>query len=356
MGLALTACDGYKEPNPPAQYNPQEPILQASDVRVESQVSSGEVYNMTDLIADKENIKLATITCDDLPEGYDFGAIAYVSADDFKTSSQVATEVKASGEPNVWDVEVIPDSLQQAYNDNISTEEKETTLEIRFLATTVKDSQQAIIGGADNYYGPYSIKIMPAEPARLEMPGPFLYTPGGSNGWNAEQSQWLYTTDDGVTFQGFALLEGEFKFADTTDWSGINYGASEEEGLLSTDGGAGNLTAPVNGLYWCKVNVEELTYQLTLISSCGVIGGFNNWEGDADLNTSNNLVWSGDVDFPDGGEFKFRFNGDWAVNLGGESFKYLVYDGPNLHAPGSGSYTVTLDLSRLPYSCTVIAK
>lgn len=353
-GLALTACDGYKEPNPPAQYNPQGSVLKASDVTVEGKLSS-EVYDLGTMIADKENIDLAQINCDVLPEGYSFGALAYISTDDFATSYPVAAAVEKAGIPNAWNVTLNPDSVQVAYNDNISTEEVETVLKVRFLATTVLNGQEAIVGGLDHFYGPYTLTIMPTEPAKLEMPGPFLYTPGGSNGWNQEASQQLFTLDGGTTYQGFVVIDGEFKFTDAPNWDGTNYGAGEEEGTLSTDGGAGNITVEQSGLYWCKVNVEDLTYELTPITSCGAIGDFNGWGEQDNLTSTDNLVWTGTVDFGDGGGFKFRFNDDWGINLGGDNYKYLLPDGSNLNAP-AGACTVTLDLSRLPYSCTVVAK
>lgn len=355
MGLALTACDGYKEPNPPAQYNPQETILKVSDVKVESKLTS-EVYDLTTMAADKQNIEMAQIECSVLPAGYTFGTMAYISADGFENSTPVASEVMPLGIPDVWKVEIEPEALQTAYNDGISTDVEQTKLEIRFLVTTVLEDQTAIVGGLENFYGPYSLTIMPGEPAQIEMPGPFLWTPGDSNGWNQDASMKLFTTDDGITFVGFALLsDNGFKFTDQNDWNGTNYGAGEEEGTLSTDGEAGNLTAPASGLYWCKVNVEELTYELTPISSIGIIGDCTpgGWDTSTPLATTNNIVWSGDA-LLTSGQFKFRCNDDWAVNLGGNAFNYLMPDGANLDCPGEGEYTITLDISRLPYSCTLV--
>ena len=350
MGLALSACDGYKEPNPPAQFNPQEPVLKASDVTAESKVSS-DLYDLASLMENNESIEIAQLSCSVLPEGYELGALAYVSADNFETSVPVASTVTPVGTPDLWNVVIPADSLQAAYNDGISKDTDEITLQVRFLVTTVNQGQVAIVGGLDHFYGPYSLKVLPAEPAVIEMEGPFLWTPGGSNGWSQDASQQLFTTDGGTTFVGFALLQDEFKFTNQNDWNGINYGAGEEEGTLSTDGGAGNILVPVNGLYWCKVNVEDLTYELTLISTIGAIGDFNGWSESVALSTTNNLVWTGNVDFTSGG-FKFRCNDDWAVNLGGDAYNYLLPDGPNLNVPGEGVYKVTLDLTRLPYICT----
>lgn len=355
MGLALTACDGYKEPNPPAQYNPQVSILQTSDVTVEGMLGS-DIYDLNTLSADKQNIEVAQISCEVLPEGYTFGALAYISADKFENSTPVAVTVLPAGIPDVWTVEMNPDSLQAAYNAGISKEEDKITLELRMLATTVLDEQVAIVGGLDNFYGPYSLTIQPMPPLEIEMEGPFLWTPGDANGWNQEASQRLFLYDG--NFVGFAMLSpGGFKFTDQPDWNGTNYGASAEEGVLDTAGDAGNLEVPASGLYWCNVDTESLTYNVTPISQVGIIGDAceYGWDASVPLTTTNNLVWTGDVYLISGG-FKFRCNDAWDINLGGAAYNYLMPNGDNLASPGEGEYTVTLDLSKLPYSCTLVKK
>ena len=53
----------------------------------------------------------------------------------------------------------------------------------------------------------------------------------------------------------------------------------------------------------------------------------------------------------EGDEYKFRCNNDWAINLGGVDEYNLVPNGANLKAPAAGTYTITLDLSVVPYAC-----
>ncbi len=55
------------------------------------------------------------------------------------------------------------------------------------------------------------------------------------------------------------------------------------------------------------------------------------------------------------GEYKFRCDNDWAINLGG-SLDNLTFGGDNLNFTEAGTYTVTLDLSKVPYSATVVKK
>lgn len=178
-----------------------------------------------------------------------------------------------------------------------------------------------------------------------------LYTPGGSNGWNQAASQMLYTTDY-ANYMGFAHLNGEFKFTSQPDWNGINFGNSGEEGKLSTDGGAGNLSASADALYWCQVNITSLTYSITEITSCGVIGELNSWGGQEALTPSADfLTWTGTIDFGAGGEWKIRFNDNWDINLGGD-MNNLSVGGANMKA-SAGVHKVTLNLGSLPYTVTV---
>ena len=183
----------------------------------------------------------------------------------------------------------------------------------------------------------------------------YLYTPGGSNGWSQVESQLLYT-ENYADYFGYASLDGEFKFSNAPDWAHTNYGKGDAEGTLSTDGGAGNLMAPAKGLYWCSVSTAALTYSLYQVTTIGVIGDAtpNGWNGSTALKATDDkmLIWEGDIAFSAGGEWKFRANDDWAVNLGG-SIDNLTQNGSNLATPGAGTKHVRLDLSTLPYTCTV---
>lgn len=183
----------------------------------------------------------------------------------------------------------------------------------------------------------------------------YLYTPGDSNEWTHMDSQLLSTTDY-AKYAGYAVLTGQYKFSNAPDWSHINYGNSGVEGKLMIGGDNNNLTVVEPGLYYCKVDVPALTYSVTLISTIGVMGDAtpSGWDASTPLTSDDYLIWKGTMEFKSG-EFKFRCNDDWDVNLGGD-MQNLTPGGANIASPGEGTYEVTLNLSQLPYSCTLEKK
>lgn len=200
--------------------------------------------------------------------------------------------------------------------------------------------------------GPHSIEInMRDLTYKVSLAIQQLYTPGNSNGWSHPRSQVL-TTADYVHYNGYAHLNGEFKFTSAPNWQGVNYGFAAD-GQLSTAGDAANLNAPSNGLYWCEVNLVDLTYKLTLINSLGAIGGFNGWGAQEPFAPSADfLTWTGTVKMGAGDEWKIRANDNWDINLGG-SLDNMTPGGDNLKVEEAGTYVVTLNLSAVPYACTL---
>lgn len=352
------ACDGYKEPNPAPQTQPQLPVLSFSDVEVENELTA-TAYNLTDLVNTGNEIELARVTCDKLGEGYNFDAQVTISNNDFLDAYEVPVSSMKLDAEDIWVISINPQNLSDVYHENISWSNDQAEVALRYnLTTTFSTSfgnQIAYVGGSDKFFGPYKVTFTPVE---ASVHYTYLYTPGAANNWNQGESQPLYSENENGPFNGYAILSPEgFKFTTALDWNGTNYGMSDEEGILSTDGEAGNLTVDEYGLYYCDVNTVDLNYSVTYISTIGLIGSAcpNGWDASVALNQEDYLTWTGEV-YLIPGEYKFRANNEWDVNLGGDPAA-LTQGGDNIVFHGEeGTYMVTLDLKNIPYSCKIQAK
>lgn len=180
----------------------------------------------------------------------------------------------------------------------------------------------------------------------------FLYTPGPANGWGFTDNMLLKNNNDN-TFSGYVYIDGEFKLAAQPDWNPDNWGL---EGSTLTPGSPNNIKVDPSGLYWVVANFNDMTIGLNQITRIGVIGDFNGWADDVALTPNDKFnIWTGEVDFVAAGGWKFRMNGGWDINLGG-AMDNLTQGGSDMRMEETGVYTVTLDLSKIPYSCTVVKK
>lgn len=174
-----------------------------------------------------------------------------------------------------------------------------------------------------------------------------LAVPGGHQGWNpAKYTQALYETNpdnNPNVFSGYIFMEAgtEFKFADGS-WD-ANWGSSDGQTL---EPGGANIKVADAGCYYFTVDLNNLKYSMEKRNWSLVGDGIGGWDKDIDLTySSENNVYYATYDFNGSGEFKFRVNHDWPVNLGidldGEPGD-LIQDGKNIPVPGTGTYSVTL--------------
>lgn len=208
-------------------------------------------------------------------------------------------------------------------------------------------------GRLEGFYGPHTVAInMETLDYSITLAIEELYTPGNSNGWNQLNSQRLTTTDY-VSYRGMAHLDGEFKFSSAPNWDGVNYGSTGVEGELTNDGGAGNLNAGANGLYWAYVNLVDMKYSLTPVTAVGAIGAFNDWAESVNFTPSDDfLVWTGEVTFTaPSTEWKIRCNNGWDLSFGGDPNELGWNNAPNLTSPAEpGTYIVTVNFSDIYYT------
>lgn len=172
---------------------------------------------------------------------------------------------------------------------------------------------------------------------------PFIYFIGATDGWtNAEQKLALVDDAKGV-YTGYLYCAdpngwgNQFKFqrvAGSSD-NEINSGAfSTFSGAATSEGGNISVNAG-EGVYYFDVNLGEGTITATKVEPMGIIGGFNNWAGDAPMtwNAEEYCFEATNVGVTADG-WKFRVNGDWPINLGG-SLNNLTAGGDNITVAGN---------------------
>ena len=177
-----------------------------------------------------------------------------------------------------------------------------------------------------------------------------IWMAGNTNGWGnpaagLKNKGWKNARNNDGDYYGFMYLNGDFKFRSGKDnWNAPDWGLDEafDDYTGSLAVGAGNINAP-EGFYMVEANLDDMTYELTPITTIGVIGGFNGWASDYAKLTYNTATgaWEGTCDIPAGTEFKFRANDGWDINWGGD-INNLGFDGGNLKFDVDGSYFIQL--------------
>lgn len=165
-----------------------------------------------------------------------------------------------------------------------------------------------------------------------------IWQAGNANGWGSpaaglKNKGWKNARNNDGDYFGFMYLNGDFKFRSGKDnWNAPDWGLDEAfddySGALLTQSQT-NLNAPA-GFYMVEANIADMTYELTPITTIGVIGEFNGWGNDVELTYNTQTgAWEGYCDIPVGTKFKFRANKDWAINWGGD-INNLSYDGADI--------------------------
>lgn len=174
-----------------------------------------------------------------------------------------------------------------------------------------------------------------------------LYVPGGHQGWSPATAPTLYSRNFDFIYDGYVYFSAagtEFKFTSEPSWDGTNYGDAGE-GTLSTDGG--NMKVNEAGYYKLTADLSGAPYKYTMVKTeWGLIG--NATTGGWDTSTPMSFdtatgLWSVTTSLSVG-EFKFRANNGWDINLGG-ALSNLGYGGDNVSITEAGTYKITLDLS-----------
>ena len=182
--------------------------------------------------------------------------------------------------------------------------------------------------------------------------GEFVYEIGNESGWSTSHA--LLGNGAGQ-YSGIYYLNGEYKFKPNADnWEGDyeRVDGDDYAGTLTPDG-SGNVGSAAAGMYKIDVDLAAMTYQLTALTSIGIIGNGGDWNNDIELTYNAEAGCMEVTTELAAGEFKFRANHDWAINWGG-SFDNLAQDGSNLSISEAGTYKVQLFLSYAgKHYCTI---
>jgi starch-binding outer membrane protein SusE/F len=164
---------------------------------------------------------------------------------------------------------------------------------------------------------------------------------GDYNGWST-QTNMIYNPST-LTFSLALHLTsgGAFKFRGTSDWN-INYGSTAADGTTLNAGGD-NIPVTVTADYAITLDLSHPNLYTNSANRWGLIGDFNSWGGDQVMTwDATNHVFKATISASAAGAFKFRANGAWTVNLGG-NLNALTAGGDNIPLTSAGNYTITLD-------------
>lgn len=176
---------------------------------------------------------------------------------------------------------------------------------------------------------------------------PFIYFIGSTDGWKSNDQKLALVDDAKGVYTGYVYLADpngagfEFKFQRAKG----NWETAIGAGTFVSFGGAaigvdnGNIGVNAGeGVYYMDVNLSEGTITATKVETMGMIGGFNNWDGDAPMKwNAEEYCFEATFKAPNAGVtadgWKFRVNGGWDINLGG-SINNLTAGGDNITVAG----------------------
>lgn len=172
---------------------------------------------------------------------------------------------------------------------------------------------------------------------------PFIYFIGSTDGWKSSDQKLALVDEAKGVYTGYVYVADpngaglQFKFQRVAgSWDNeINAGAFVSFGGAATNENGNIGVNAGEGVYYFDVNLSEGTITATKIETMGMIGGFNNWDGDAVMtwNAEEYCFEATKVGVTADG-WKFRVNGGWDINLGG-SLNNLTAGGDNITVAGN---------------------
>ncbi|MBR1434114.1 MAG: SusE domain-containing protein [Bacteroidales bacterium] len=214
---------------------------------------------------------------------------------------------------------------------------------------------------ASGAYALYSNVItLNAIPYEAEKEFAKVWLPGTANGWDHKVAENLFNFDEddvkfeGVTDFGEDHAENAFKLTGAAAWDDAtgNWGstatAPEAESIQLENGINDNITVYTkNRYYHFTFNKTDLTLKKDYsFDKVGVIGLNGDWDNDIVMTWhSAKQRFYADVEATSDTKFKFRLDGDWAINWGGD-LDNLTGGGADIPI-SAGQYRIYLNLNDL---------
>ncbi|MBQ8021342.1 MAG: SusE domain-containing protein [Bacteroidales bacterium] len=207
------------------------------------------------------------------------------------------------------------------------------------------------------YSNPRTVSISPTEAERVyEM----VWLPGSANGWDHGKAQHLFGyAEDGNTFVGVTdfgenFASNEFKLTgaagwsdDTGNWGMADPSAAAESASITLKNGSNDniIVYRAHRYYHFTFTKNDLVLKMDKgFDKVGVIGLNGDWNNDIVMTLSNSKqLFYADIDVPGDSEFKFRVDGAWDTNWGGD-MGGLTPGGGNIKV-AAGQYRVYLNLN-----------
>lgn len=171
----------------------------------------------------------------------------------------------------------------------------------------------------------------------------FVYFIGATDGWKSSDQKLALVDEAKGVYTGYVYVADpngaglQFKFQRKAgDWNNaIGAGTFSTFSGAATNAGDNIGVNAGEGVYYMDVNLSEGTITATKVETMGIIGGFNNWAGDAAMtwNAEEYCFEATNVGVTADG-WKFRVNGGWDINLGG-SLNNLTAGGDNIAVAGN---------------------
>ena len=196
-------------------------------------------------------------------------------------------------------------------------------------------------------------------PTEAEREYEMVWLPGSANGWNHAKANHLFCyAEDGNTFVGVTdfgedFASNQFKITGAAGWddSTGNWGmadpsaAAESASITLKNGSSDNISIYTAHRFY-HFTFTKATLGLTKdagFDKVGVIGLNGDWDNDIVMTLSAKQMFYVAIDVPANTEFKFRLDGGWDVNWGG-NMEGLTPGGDNIPVE-AGQYRVYLNLN-----------